>query len=198
MFTYFRYADTDECVRDLIQPPPPPRGPVPPLYRSRFACKVREDLWKAKGGKIECCPKLPNVRICECVGIEKKPPVPCSSTGFGCIPTCDKDYLTTNIRNVIRQVPMKPALRYVDDRVGTRIDWCTSGLPRKFVCTESFGKIPDYIQCIKEELYVRDQQAKFKMLHKDREFQDQCRHLEDCERRALICGLKKELGSRIC
>jgi hypothetical protein len=129
--------------------------------------------------------------LCECLGVEPKPSIPSPCTGFGIIPTCCKDYISQNARSAIRQVPKKPALRFVDDCRGTTKSWCTSGLPRLYVNGENFGKIPCYLEDIKQELYVKDQMAKNEMKQKECDMQEKCRHLESIEREAITCGLKK-------
>lgn len=110
---------------------------------------------------------------------------------FGVVPTCCKDYIKLNVVKAVRQVARKPAMRYVDDRVGNVKNWCSSGLPRIFVFGENFGKIPCYLEDIKADLYAQDQKAKAEMKSKEGNMKETCRHLDPIEREAILCGLKK-------
>lgn len=140
-----------------------------------------------------CCQeeKCRIARICLCAGLKEKPPVPPPCAKFGVIPTCCKDYVRDNIRNAVRQVPRKPTMRFVDDRVGHTKNWCTSGMPRLYVCGENFGKIPCYLEDIKADLHVQAQKEKSLMKAQEISAQENCRHLDPVERDAITCGLKK-------
>lgn len=137
------------------------------------------------GEGVMCKPRVP--RLCGCLGIPEKPPVPSPCMSFGIVPTCHKDYITQNIKKACRQIPRKPALRYVDDHTGTTRNWCNSGYPRIYVYGENFGKVPCYLQNIKQELCNKKEMQVAAMASEP----PAARHLDEDERNSILAGLKK-------
>jgi hypothetical protein len=177
---------TGECCQTGEEPEPcaPQEQQEPPVCSETAACEETPPCCTRRKCRI--------ARICTCLGMCPRPPIPtvCCSR-FAILPKGKKDYIRDNAVNAIRQVPRKPAMKYIDDRKGTSHQWCTSGYPRRFVLEENFGKVPPYIECYKQEQYVQDQMSKHEMQSKEREMGEQCRHLDQDERAAILCGLKK-------
>jgi len=136
---------------------------------------------------VQCCrPRVP--RICCNTA---KPPVPDHCQGFDIVPRGNRNFLRCNALRAIRTPARKPEPRYVDSAKGNVHKWCNSGYARYHVNQDDFGKVPEYICKFKEEFAARDQQRKLAMCAHEREVDEKCRHLNEDERRALICGLKQ-------
>jgi len=135
-----------------------------------------------------CCP--PKCRYRACCNPEPKPAVPNSCCGLGLIPKGDRDFIRANALKVVRQPARVPEPRFVFHRNGHTADWETSGYPRKYVCKKDFGQVPEYLDCIKERLRIEETHRKWTLEKPKREARDKCRHMQNEERDALLCGLK--------
>ncbi|CAG7834202.1 unnamed protein product [Allacma fusca] len=136
--------------------------------------------------QICCKRRIPRL----CCNTEKPavPPVCCGRCDI--IPRGCKDYIKNNAVKVIRQPAKIPQARYVDQAKGTTYDWCPSGYPRKYVFRQDYGMVPGYIVERKNELESKFQQEKYASEQGLRDASERCRHLEESDRQALICGLK--------
>ena len=119
----------------------------------------------------------------------QKPPVHNRCVQVKC---CEdpKNYIHSNVVKALRMPARKPAARFVYHPKGHTKEWDNSGLPRKYVWKDTFGCVPAYIHCIKDQLCKDDMQAKCDMKFKERDIQAQIRHLEPTEHQAILCGLK--------
>jgi hypothetical protein len=64
-----------------------------------------------------------------------------------------RDHLRSNALDLLRKPPKIPVPREVYNRKGDTRNWCDSGMCRRYVYGKNFGKVPNYLLRIKQELY---------------------------------------------
>ncbi|XP_055994356.1 enkurin [Sorex fumeus] len=182
----------------------------PPRYASVFKEAIKNDLKKSKSAmktmgpaKVELpSPKdflkkhskdkaLPPKKSFERTSLHvgKKPPVPRRDEHPVMGIQSEKNFISTNVADIIMGVAKKPKPIYVDNRTGDRHNLETSGLIPKYINKKDYGVTPEYI-------FKRNQEVKKAQEEYD-DYIQEClkkaamKKVSDEEREAVLQGLKK-------
>ncbi|XP_036981697.2 enkurin isoform X2 [Artibeus jamaicensis] len=119
----------------------------------------------------------------------KKPPVPLRTDHPVMGVQSEKNFVSSNVADVIMGVAKKPKPIYVDKRTGDKHDLETSGLVPKYINKKDYGVTPEYICKRNEE--IKNAQEEYDNYIQENLRKAAMKRLSDEEREAVLEGLKK-------
>ncbi|XP_049633772.1 enkurin [Suncus etruscus] len=123
------------------------------------------------------------------LNVAKKPPVPRRNEHPVMGLQSEKNFINTNVADIVMGVAKKPKPIYVDNRNGDKHDLESSGLLPKYIKKKDYGVIPEYISKRNQE--VKKAQEEYDNYIQECLRKSAMKRVSDEERETVLQGLKK-------